>query len=195
MPRPARFDADRLLDAAVHLVAAGGPAAVSMAAVARAAGAPSGSVYHRFPSRSALLAALWLRTVAEFQQGFIAALRGDEPAHAARHVVAWSRANPERARVLLHGMAAYAPDEWPGDDRQRAGEADERLGAALRAVGHPSLEQVIVALVDIPYAFVRRHLQAGTPIPAGAEEMAEAAARAVLDFELPWGLRWPNLAR
>jgi len=180
MPRPARFDAEHLLDAAVRLVAAGGPAGVTMAAVAREAGAPSGSVYHRFPSRGALLAALWLRTVADFQAGFLAMLRDAEPASAARHVVAWSRAYPERARVLLHGMAAFSPDEWPADERQRAADADRGVRAALRSLGHPSAEQVVVALVDIPYAVVRRHLLAGAPIPVDAERMVEAAARAVL---------------
>ena len=54
MPRPARFTLDELLDAAAALLAADGPAAVTMSAVARAAHAPSGSMYHRFPTRAAL---------------------------------------------------------------------------------------------------------------------------------------------
>ena len=48
MPRPAIFTLDELLDAAAALLAADGPSAVTMSAVARAAGAPSGSMYHRF---------------------------------------------------------------------------------------------------------------------------------------------------
>jgi AcrR family transcriptional regulator len=178
MPRPARFDVQGILDAAQLLVAAEGPAGVTMAAVARALGAPSGSVYHRFPSRGALLAALWLRTVDDFQAGFLAALRGRDPAGAARYVVAWSRDHAEPARVLLHGMAAYAPAEWPAGDRRRAAAANERLIEALRAVG--PLESVTIALVDLPYAVVRRHLLAGTPIPAGAERIVATAARAIL---------------
>src|SRR5690606_14827873 len=105
MGRPPRHDVDRLLDAAAALVAEGGPGAATMTAVARAASAPSGSVYHRFPGRPALLAALWLRTVERFQQGFLAALDTDPPAQAApaaaRHVVAWCRAHPNEARILL----------------------------------------------------------------------------------------------
>ena len=54
MPRPAIFTLDELLDAAAALLAADGPSAVTMSAVARAAGAPSGSMYHRFPTRAAL---------------------------------------------------------------------------------------------------------------------------------------------
>ena len=54
MPRPARFTRDELLDAAAALLAADGPSAVAMSVVARAVGAPSGSMYHRFPTRAAL---------------------------------------------------------------------------------------------------------------------------------------------
>ena len=69
MPRPASFTLDELLDAAAALLAADGPAAVTMSAVARAAGAPSGSMYHRFPTRAALCGELWIRTEERFHAG------------------------------------------------------------------------------------------------------------------------------
>lgn len=101
MPRPPRFDADELLDAAVLLAAAGGPAAVTMSAVAQTVGAPSGSVYHRFPGRPALLAEVWLRTVEDFQEGYLAALDGD-PDPAGRPApgpdTSWPGAGPTRGR-------------------------------------------------------------------------------------------------
>ncbi|MGW6873267.1 hypothetical protein ACWGHA_13150 [Streptomyces xanthophaeus] len=53
----------------VRVAAGGGPGAVAMSAVARAVGAPSGSVHHRFAGRPALLAreaALLLHGPAEF---------------------------------------------------------------------------------------------------------------------------------
>ncbi|MCG7527704.1 TetR/AcrR family transcriptional regulator, partial [Streptomyces sp. OfavH-34-F] len=74
MARPPRFSTEQLLDAAVPLAAASGPAGVTMSAVAQATGAPSGSVYHRFPGRDALLAEVWLRTVERFQDGWFAAV-------------------------------------------------------------------------------------------------------------------------
>src|SRR5258705_4453627 len=74
MPRPALFTVDELLDAAAALLAADGPSAVTMSAVARAAGAPSGSMYHRFPTRAALCGELWLRTEERFRAGVSAAL-------------------------------------------------------------------------------------------------------------------------
>src|SRR5687768_1799772 len=99
MARPPRFDVKQLLDAAVRLAAAAGPAAVTMSAVATEVGAPSGSVYHRFPGRTALLAEVWLRTVEGFQEGYFEAVEAGVDARragcsAARHVVAWSRAHP-----------------------------------------------------------------------------------------------------
>src|SRR6201999_3668341 len=114
MGRQAKHDPDALLDAAAAIAAAEGPAAVTMVAVAARAGALSGSLYHRFPTRAALLAALWLRTVARFQAGWLAALRngGGDPhvaiVAAARHVVSWSRRNRVEARVLLHGADELA---------------------------------------------------------------------------------------
>ena len=74
MPRPARFTLDELLDAAAALLAADGPSAVAMSVVARAVGAPSGSMYHRFPTRAALCGELWIRTEERFHAGFTAAL-------------------------------------------------------------------------------------------------------------------------
>ena len=109
MGRPAKHDAETLLDAAAAIVADEGPVAVTMVAVARRAGVPSGSLYHRFPSRAALLGALWLRTVRRFKAGWLAALGGDDPlVTAARHVVAWSRRNRAEALLLLHGASELA---------------------------------------------------------------------------------------
>lgn len=174
MGRPPRHDEDALLDAAVALAAAHGPGGVTVAAVARAAGAPSGSLYHRFPSASALLAALWLRTLERFQEGFLDALRRS-PEHAARHVVAWSRAHPEEALVLLYGSAGFGEPGWPAEARDRLQADNARIADVLGAD-----ERLILAVVDVPYAIVRRHLHATGTIPATAEDLAAEAAAALL---------------
>ncbi|MFF0577987.1 TetR/AcrR family transcriptional regulator [Streptosporangium saharense] len=191
MGRPSQHDVDRLLDAGVRLAAQAGPASVTMAAVAREAGAPSGSVYHRFPSRAALLAALWLRTVDRFQEGFLAATR-EEPAEqavmsAAGHVVAWSRANPLQARVLLYGPADFGASDWPQEARERLRLGNRRVEEAVvtlaRRLGPgtpPEIERLVLATVDLPYATVRRHHQAGSPIPAHAEELVARCAGLLL---------------
>ena len=50
MARPARFTDRDLLEAAATVAAAHGPGAATIQGIAKAAGAPTGSLYHRFPS-------------------------------------------------------------------------------------------------------------------------------------------------
>jgi AcrR family transcriptional regulator len=193
MGRPARFDADQLLDDALALAAEGGPEAVTMAAVAQRAGAPSGSLYHRFAGRPALLAALWLRTVADFQAGYLAALEDDgvQPREAAvaaaRLVVAYSRAHPDAAAVLLQGATAFGAADWPAaaleTARGHARDVDEavrRLAGRLGLRGAEGRERVTLAVVDVPYAVVRRHLRAAGSVPPRAERQVAAAVAAIL---------------
>jgi AcrR family transcriptional regulator len=179
VPRPARFDPDQLLDAALALAVEHTPTGVSVAEVARRAGAPSGSVYHRFPSRVVLLGELWLRTIERFQDGFFAALTADGPVKAARFVVEWSRIHPDEARLLLHARAEFGPQEWPTDLTARAARQDRRLRAALPSAAGER-ERLLIAVVDLPLGVVRRHLAGGGTIPARAADDVESAAAAVL---------------
>lgn len=191
MGRPARFDADQLLDAALALGAAKGPAAVSMSAVAARVGAPSGSLYHRFPSRPALLGSLWLRTAGRFQAGFLAALAGEDPGAAglaaAAHTVAWSREHEDEARLLLHGAHELELKTWPEPLRRRHRREQAKVAAAIEALAErlgagseEERERVVLATVELPLALVRRRLRAGEPIPAAAERTIEPGVRALL---------------
>lgn len=192
MGRPAIHDLDTLLDAAVQLVAERGPAGVTMSAVARAASASSGSVYHRFPDRPALQAALWTRTLTRFQAGLIAAMDTDPPHRAAiaaaRHVVEWSRDHPAEARILLAGAREFGAATWPPAAARASEQAQKKLEAALRGLGERLGDPVVrepnrllIALVDLPYATVRRYLSAGKPIPTDAADLVEQAVTALLD--------------
>ena len=185
MPRPARYTVDDILDAAAALLAADGPAAVTMSAVARAIGAPSGSMYHRFPTRAALCGELWIRTEERFQAGFVAALTslGDLVARcvaAARFSIHWCREHPSEAHVLLAGADALGRAEWPQSLLVR--REPLRLGFD-RAMAGVDVDQdrLRAALVDLPYALVRRHLIAGPTIPASAESIVEDCTRALLE--------------
>ncbi len=191
MGRPRRYETDALLDAAVALVAEGGPSALTMAAVARSTGAPSGSIYHRFASRDVLAAAVWLRTVERFQEGFLNTAGGPEPiesaVQAAQHTSTWSRRHEPEARVLLHGAAELGRAGWRAEAADRAASLDARSGRALatlaRALGMPGkrgVERVTFAVIDVPLALVRRHLAAGRPVPADAEDLIEIAVRALV---------------
>jgi AcrR family transcriptional regulator len=182
--RPARYSVDELLDAAAVLLAADGPAAVSMSAVARAVGAPSGSVYHRFPTRAALCGELWMRTEERFQGGFADALAvpgttTERCVAAARHAVQWCREHPVEAQVLLAGADALDRAAWPETisvRREHLHRTVNRLLAALDAAP----DRLSAALVDVPYAVVRRHLVAGQRIPETADAIVEDCVRALI---------------
>jgi AcrR family transcriptional regulator len=193
MGRPPEHDVDRLLDAAAQIAAAEGGAGVSAAAVARAAGAPSGSLYHRFENRAFLLAELWLRTVSRFQAGVVKALAGEDPVEAcvaaARHVVAWSRENPREARILQQGPGEFGRSSWSPELRRRERSAARELEASLRETAasldagsdDAALQRVLLVVVDLPQASVKRALSTGRGrIPAGTEELVEESARALL---------------
>ncbi|MER7734257.1 helix-turn-helix domain-containing protein [Streptomyces erythrochromogenes] len=192
MARPPRFDTDQILDAAVRLAASAGPGGVTMSAVAQAVGAPSGSMYHRFAGRAALLAEVWLRTVERFQEGYLACLHGEPDPHtaaraAARHVVAWSRARPEEAALLLHGAAEFGRADWSEEHTRRADSGNERVYAAIGGLAASlgfadarGLDRVVLALIELPLSVVRRPLRAGEPLPAHAEDLAGECAAALL---------------
>ena len=63
MARPARFDENTILDAALQVVAVHGPHAETTEAVASHMGGHAGSIYYRFPTKDHLLAALWMRSI------------------------------------------------------------------------------------------------------------------------------------
>ena len=184
MPRPALFTLDELLDAAAALLAADGASAVTMSAVARAAHAPSGSMYHRFPTRAALCGELWMRTEERFHAGLGAVLATSEEPQtrcvaAARFTVRWCRDHPVEAQVLLTGADALGAADWPDELRSRR----KRLHRGLRRslAGMPAdLARVNAAVIDIPYAVVRRHLIARRAVPASADAIVEQCARALI---------------
>lgn len=184
MPRPARYTVDVLLDAAAELLAADGPAAVTMSAVARATGAPSGSVYHRFPTRAALCGELWVRTEERFQEAFVEALTsGDDPQQrcvaAALSVVAWCREHPVEAQVLLAGPDELGLHEWPEPLSGRRKRLQRKLRKVLNDIPEDA-GRISAALIDVPYAVVRRHLRARQPVPAGADTIVADCARALI---------------
>jgi AcrR family transcriptional regulator len=189
MGRPATHTVDDFLDAAVTLFAEQGSRAVTMSAVARHVGAPSGSIYHRFPDRPALLAAVWLRTVRRFQSGFLAALQGeDSPMEAAvgaaTHTIAWCRKNPQQATILYAGRHAFSPDEWSPADVQQSDSIDATLTSAVRSLSRKlkpvNSDEIMLALVDLPYAVARRHLANGQTPPPRAVDLVGRTARALL---------------
>jgi len=189
MPRLVH-DTSAILDAAVRLLAAGNADAITIAGVIRESGAPSGSVYHRFPNRAALLAAVWNRAVSAFHAELYELFAQDPVTAAASlggRTVAWCRANPAEARVLLAGLGAFEPDAWPDESRRRR-EADQarwdknlrRLLTDLKAATGRGTAELLLVVVDLPYAAVRRHLSGGRDIPASLDGVVERLVRSIL---------------
>lgn len=175
MGRTPLFTSDQFLDAALSIALTKGPAAVSMTAVAAAVGAPSGSMYHRFGNRDELMARLWLRTVTDFQAGLLEALHHSDSAMVIDgcldHVFDWTDAHPELARLMLLYDESDIAADWPDTLAVNLRAANSRVRDALvefarRHFGdtdRESVDRAVYALVDLPYAAVRRHLPDGRP--------------------------------
>lgn len=190
MPMPARYSTDQMLDAALRLFADGGLRAVTVAGVARHVGAPSGSVYHRFTGRDALVASVWLRTVERFQTGYLEALDDPNPVQGARravrHVVDWVRANPTEALLLLmHGSEELLGPQLDEELHDRQAALRDQLEQALRDFrqrlpAEVSRRRVRFALVDLPYAAVRPDLQARRRPPSEIDAILDETLDALL---------------
>jgi AcrR family transcriptional regulator len=189
MPRPTH-DTSTILDAAGRILGAEGLAKVTMAAVIREAGVPSGSLYYRFPDRPALLAALWNRAIESYHRDAYPLFEGDpvEAAAAlAAYTVRWCEAEPAHAHVLLAGRSRFDADAWPDAARQaeaaesvRWNQAIRGLTRRLRAETSVPITEILLVVVDLPYAAVRRYLGGDTPIPADLAEVVAGIVRTSL---------------
>lgn len=184
MGRPAKFSEDQVLDAALAITAEAGPGAATMAAIAARLSGPVGSLYHRFGSRDLLLAALWIRGIRRFQEGFVTALAAGDAKAAALHTPRWSREHPaEAAMLLLHRREELAA-RWPTELGDDLAALNARTSEALTtfAAADPDLdrERLVFAVVDVPYGAVRRYLVRRTPPPPLVDELIVTTCQAVL---------------
>ena len=200
MPRPQVHPVDVLLDAARDLIIEGGPRAAGVRAIAKRSGAPSGSLYHQFGSRDGLVARAWLRAVRRFQAGYIAALSLDDPREAVTAAVRWAvnfaLAEPADVRLLLNYSRRTLLDAEPHGSlavalatvNQPLVDAIHALAERLfRSSGPRAVERTTFAVIDLPYAVLRRHLHAGTLTAAVADDLAVAVA--------PWLPGRPTMPR
>ncbi|MET4431090.1 MULTISPECIES: TetR/AcrR family transcriptional regulator [unclassified Mycolicibacterium] len=191
MAPPRKHETDAILDATRALVLADGPRAAGVAAIAKASGAPAGTLYHRFGNRNGILTAAWLRALQRFQAGALEA-SGETPVDVAVAMgvaaVRFARALPEDARLLLTIRPRDLLDGEPDDAfGARLAQMNAPLMARLRELtrelrgddGPRSLDAVARAVVDLPYAVVRRHAHDGE-LPAWLEDDLAAAIRKLL---------------
>ncbi|MGD9528789.1 MAG: TetR/AcrR family transcriptional regulator [Dehalococcoidia bacterium] len=191
MPRPARFDSEAILAAALRVVGAYGPRRVTVEAVAAEMGGHVGSLYYRFPTKDHLFAQLWMRCAGDGQAGLLAALDQDDLDRAldraVLHYPRWSRTEIAAAQVLAHGREQLVPN-WPDDLADQLATVNDDLIRAVadftrRWFGDARAEHrraMSLALLDLPSSAIRRYLVVGKPPPVGLDRSILAGARAIL---------------
>ncbi len=190
MGRASKYTVGELVKHATALAAIEGPAAVTMVGVAEAAGAPSGSVYHRFDSRPHLLAEVWRSCLEAFEKyWWVRAENEPDPAEVAVLPVQWARRNRELAAVLLvYSADRFVVDKCPAETiaaikamqrdtaKRLAMMAERFLGRSDRE----AMERTTLALTGVPLAVLRRPLTRGEPITQTAESLVRESAACLM---------------
>lgn len=195
MARPAKFTDDDLLDAARDSAYAHGRN-TTIGEIAAMAGAPVGSIYHRFGSRDELLIRLWVREIRQFQSGLFELTEwpdaGQALEAAAAHVIEYSRRHPAEAHALTlyrqPGAAAQAPAALRREVEQLNDEVSHAM-ARLTSRYYGRATQYRLAIVrtacqQSPYGLVRPYIGPrgqATPMPAWLDEAVRVSTRAILE--------------
>src|SRR3954451_5869963 len=94
-----------ILDAALEAIEAKGVLAATLDDIREGSGASIGSIYHHFGDKEGIAAALYAQLLAEWQDGFVAALRGRGAERGVRaavdHHLRWAARRPAATRFLL----------------------------------------------------------------------------------------------
>jgi AcrR family transcriptional regulator len=193
MTRRALHLKDDILDATRAVVLNRGVRSATVNAIAGRSGAPVGSLYHHFGSRDRLLAALWIRAVRRSQSEFLSASQHSDPEQAAvdaaMSLYRFVLEHPQDARLL----AAFRREDLLRDARspglirelRELNRPLERATADLasRVFGRATwqtVEQTMVAVIDIPMGLLRRHLLAASPPPSWLGATIDAMVRAAI---------------
>ncbi|MGV9414136.1 helix-turn-helix domain-containing protein [Nocardia sp. NPDC003693] len=192
MPRPRTYDPDTVLDAAETLVAATGPAAVTIRAVAAATGMSNGALYHTFSSRAELCARTWIRAAERFlsvQRELVDAHRGDDTdavVAAADAPAVFAERFPASSRLLLTlRRDDLLTDPLPDHLTAELTALDRRLIELMKELAHAlwgrrdarAVDTLTICLVDLPTAILLDRDRLADPV---ARTQLRAAVRAVL---------------
>lgn len=192
-PRRSHSD-DEMLTAVRDLLLEHGPRGVTTAAISQRSGAPTGSLYHRFGSRSNMVAELWIRTIQKFHAEFFAATDAAEPGMdramaGVRAIVDFCSKNQPDARLMLVASVAELendeslPPELTESLRTLNDPVEllmKQLARELYGRAHRSgLDRVSIGVMGLPYTAVRRCLLQGRD-PAQVRGLVEETAVAVL---------------
>ncbi|MBI3227751.1 MAG: TetR family transcriptional regulator [Mycolicibacterium cosmeticum] len=196
MPRPRVHDPDAVLDAVEALAVEHGPAAVTVRAVAAAAGISNGALYHSFSSRSELLGRAWLRAGNRFLQ--VQDVLIEQAPDAAAAVVAAAGAPgvlsdryPTSCRLVLTVRREDILDaEMPDALARELHDLQARLIATMVRLAdglwhrrdRAAADTVTTCIVDLPTAILLARDRLDNPT---ARAHLSAAVRAVLDIGPP----------
>lgn len=184
-----KYSQEDFFGAALAVIAERGVSGVTVASVSQRLGSPTGSFYHRFVSRDALLGSLWLRAVGEFQAGINAAYDAGDGLRAALHTPDWVRKHPDEARLLLlYDRKDFRHGDWPQDLRDSVAAMSQRMeGGARRWArlifgreGRTEIRLAQFLISELPVAVVRQHLLNGEPPPPLVDRIIRSTWRAVL---------------
>jgi putative transcriptional regulator len=188
MARPAKFSLDDLLDAASCVLLEEGRD-ITMAQIAHAAGAPTGSVYHRFASREELLIRLWLRSIKRFQVGFTRAGEQGEARSAviemALCVPQFCRKHPADAKATTLFRQEDLLSTTTGDLRKEVESLNEGIDAVTESLGvrrYGAMNERRRALLYVatrisPYGLLRPFI--GADVPSWIDDAVAASAGAI----------------
>ena len=189
MARP-KFEADDFLAATLAIAAESGPGAATVASITERLKAPTGSFYHRFASRDALLGELWLRIVLEFRQGVSDAIDAGDGLRAALHTPVWARANVDKARLLLlYHRDDFVQGGWPQTLRDAVAVQARQIETGARRFarlvfgrgGRGEVRRAQFLLAELPLALVSQHLRRREPPPPLVDELIRVTYRAVVE--------------
>jgi AcrR family transcriptional regulator len=188
MGRKAYFKHEEFIDAAIQIIADGGLGALTIAGLATRVTAPVGSIYHRFPSRDALLAELWLSIIESYQKEFIKNLQEDG-LQATLSCLQWVRKHPNEARImLLYHIDDLTTGEWPQDLQKRARRLEKELYEGIIAftkkqfgnVTKENVDRTIFAIHDAPIGIMRRYLHENKIPPESIADLIRETYEAVI---------------
>ena len=184
-----KFSQEDFFAAALAIIAERGLPAVTVASISARLKSPTGSFYHRFASRDALLGELWLRAVLDFQAGVGKALDAGDGLAAALHTPAWARKHLDKARLLLlYDRSDFVQGDWPEELRGRVAEMTRRMEAGSRRrarviFGKDGREEQRLAqflISELPVAVVRQHLTRGEKPPPLVDQLIRTTYAAVV---------------
>lgn len=188
MGRKAHFQHEDFLGAAIKIIAKDGPGALTIVSLAKRINAPVGSIYHRYASRDALLAEVWLTIIESFQNDFLKLLSNDG-LQATLSCLEWVRRHPSEARImLLYRMHDLTAGKWPQDLQKRARRLDKELHNAVNVfikkefgeVTPENTDRAIFAIYDAPIGIIRRYLRNNKIPPASTANLIRETYEAVI---------------